>query len=717
MQNVAQQKYDFYVGLNEFQQQAVGFNEGLCAVIGNPGSGKTSTIVHRVGRLIQEGVNPDRIMAMTFTKKAAAEMNMRLARWGIETCRVGTIHSVCMQIAAAETNLMQCTVDAKDKLQWDLKRVLNDMRREKAIPNRGVDYEGVKRCVSSCKATGLCYIDGDPFWLNPQGEQRMLWNAERWSSLSGLSPRALLEVYRRFERKRATKGLMGFDDMLLWAWTALVYDAEARYKWRSRWDVVIVDEAQDSNPIQWDISRLLVGLDSCIPGVADLKHAPVRDEYSHNLMTVGDSSQAIYSFRDASPELFVEFSKDAGTTLIVLPINYRSNQTICNAGFSLVKGWDWHLGGAMESANGGRPDDAISVVEHDSSIREASSIIEEIQEMARFKGYKSCAILSRLRVGLDLFELECIRKRIRYVKVPQGSFLESKEVKDVLGYLRVAACLDDTGEWIRHIVNRPFRYFSKVWLDKCSTQAQEECRSLLDVMNSNRYDLNRPQRIELSDLCEVLMNLNKMAVKMQEYWTKNGDKPEEKSEGDSGIPGPADMVLVMLKDTDYIEALRREEGLMGMDESKKAMLSEIIRIARHFKTVYDFLVYINTLTIAIKRAAKSGLRVRDESKADDYLTLSTIHSAKGLEWEHVFIVDVVQGRFPCSMADDFDEELRLMYVAVTRAMHTCKVSYTRIEVGDDLADTELGETMNRIIMSPFVRKLNAFKPQGCTEKR
>lgn len=985
MQNVAQVRYDFYAGLNEFQQQVVAFNEGLCSVIGNPGGGKTMCVVHRIARLVQEGVNPDRIMAMTFTKKAATEMNIRLASCGIEGCRVGTIHSVCMQIAAAETGLMQCSVDAKDRLQWDLKRVLGEMRRDKDIPNRGVDYEGVSRFIGSCKATGICYIDGDPFWLNPIGEQRVLWNARRWTDKAGLNSVQLLHVYRNFERRRATKGLMSFDDMLLWAWMALICDPETRYKWRSRWDVVIVDEVQDSNPVQWDVARLLVGLDSCIPGVEDLKNPPAADAYPHNLMVVGDPSQchppntkvqtgpneyvridrlkngqtvsswnrnaqklvhnkkikvasrhfdgtlrvitvanrsvkvtpghkflcrwtnrnveiyvtyimfradlgyrvgwcklfnhykrgarsfhlaqqariekadgvwilkthssrrdaslyesimagryglptvtfetpwntyiydndaikyifqalakdnhkrarqclcdhhrdcryplypwpnrdpskqfsratyfhvyacnlmedlmslplpegkntwkpiesirrrkykgrvyslevggdhlyvadgivvhnSIYGFRDAAPELFVEFSTDPNTTQITLPINYRSNQTICNAGYSLVKGWDWHLGGHMESSRGDKPQDAISMREFDDPLTEASSVIAQIQEIAQGKGYKSCAVLSRLRVGLDLLELECIRKRIRYVKSPQGSFLESKEVKDVLGYLRVAGCLDPTGEWMRHIVNRPFRYFSKVFLDECSQQAAAENRSLLDVMDDRQRELSRPQRREFTQLCEVLRVMNNMATNMQRYADAKARGEEDKSAPKNG---PAEMMIYMLDKTDYMESLRREEGLLGMDESKKSMLSEIVRMGRHFSTVYDFLVYVNTLSVAIKRAGKTGLRVKDESKVQDYLTLSTIHSAKGLEWQHVFVVDVVQGRFPCAMADEFDEELRLMYVALTRAMHSCQVSYTHIEAGDDLTAQELQESSGRVIMSPFIKSLKKFKP-------
>lgn len=663
----------------------------------------TTCIVNRIGRLVSEGVDPNRIMAMTFTRKAAAEMNIRLSKWGISGCRVGTIHSVCMQIAAAETKLMHCSVDKNDRMQWELKNILGAMRRNRSIPNRGVDFEYVRRFISSCKASGICYIDTDPFYLNTRGEQCILVNAKRWAAAAGLPPVKLLDIYRSYEIRRTFKGLMSFDDMLLWAWMSLISDEEARYKWRARWHVVIVDEAQDSNPVQWDVSRLLVGLDSCIPNIEELKTAPKEDAYSHNLMTVGDSSQAIFGFRDAEPSIFVDFTTNKRSTQIVLPINYRSNQTICAAGFSLVQGQQWHLGGAMESAMGDKPKDALSLTEYDNTVTEVSTIMDEIQEIAQDSGYKSCAVLSRLRVSLDFFELECIRRRIKYIKVPHGSFLESKEVKDILGYVRVAACLDPTGEYLRHIVNRPFRYFSRAFIDDCAHQAQLENRSLLDVMDACKGNLNRPQRMELNKLSDLIMKLNKMAVSMQ-------NRAEKKEEGNSKakIYTPADMVTATLKDTDYLESIRLEDGLIGIDESKKAMLVEINRMAGQFKTAYDFLTYVDALIVAIKRASKTGLRVKDETKEEDYLTLSTIHSAKGLEWPNVFIVDVVQGRFPCSMADDFDEELRLMYVALTRAMHRCKVSYSTVGLDDRFADPEITEAAKQIIMSPFVRKLKRF---------
>lgn len=721
--------------LNPYQVEAVNIGEGQACLAGVPGAGKTGTIVARVARLVADGFDPEYILCMTFTKAAAQEMQERLKQLGIAGARVGTIHSVCRQIIAGDTHLLEeYDLDDRHRLAMELKKTLGDLRKKKKIPNSGVDLEGVSRYIEACKAKGLCYIYADPFGMNMRAEEFLLRQADNFKMLAGLPRQILMDVYLELERRRGIAGLYDFNDMLLWAWMVLLSDPDALDRWRGRWSVVIVDETQDSNPVQWDIARFLVGLNSCMKEINELPRAPRIKDCSHNLMVGGDPSQSIYAWRSAEPSLFVEFSKDKNVQDLVLPINYRSNPMICAVGTGLVRGKPWHLTGEIKSASKDMTTDAVAIDRYDDAAAEAEGIVQQCVELAQSGGgLRSCAVLSRLRVGLDLAEIACISRRIKYIKMASGSFFESREVRDILAYLRVASGYDTDGRWVAHIINRPFRYIGKAFINKCSAVAQDRGISLLDAMSLNSDDLSYKQQQAIDDLYSLLLRLNQIAAwaeKREAYRTEKiaeakvggdpaaemarlgkeeaplellealadarGDveglgmggagaikraraaqraaNPEQVAE-ELNSAGPAEMIALVLRDTDYLEELRREEGLLGMDESKAAMLAALQRMARSFPTTKEFLSYVDKLTVAVKQARKTGLKVR-EGSSTDALVLSTIHRAKGLEWKHVFLMDVVQGRFPNVRAEDADEELRLLYVAVTRAIETCRVSYT-----------------------------------------
>jgi superfamily I DNA/RNA helicase len=452
---------------------------------------------------------------------------------------------------------------------------------------------------------------------------------------------------------------------------------------------------------------------------------------------------SIYAWRNAVPKQMLDFYNHKDVTKFVLPINYRSNQTICTLASQMVTNRKWHLAGSIQSAVGNHDINAVQICEYSDPLDEAEAVVLQAQEYAVTEGLRSCAVLARLKISLDLIELVCIRKRLKYIKMAKGSFFDSKEVLDLLAYLRVAAGCDPSNQWLKRIINKPFRYIGRPYIDMCEERAVSLGISFLDSIMLHADTLSFAQHQALKKFYELLIALNRMIVETQEALlhseaqvaretdylekisaaqvaqtddllselaavdvplpastpvtstveeqkqaaTKDGrkDASTKASEGALDavaaklrklIVSPGEMIRHILQKTDYIEELRREEGLLGEDESKLAVLASLQRMAESFRSVYEFLSYIDTLATAVAGAAKTGLKVKDES-TEDALILSTIHSAKGTEFNNVFIVDVVQGRFPSVRTEEPEEELRLFYVAMTRAAKRLHISYAQ----------------------------------------
>ena len=1033
-----------FAKLNEYQRAVADVGEGLACVIGNPGSGKTGSLIARIARLIYDGLPPQYILAMTFTRAAATEMSERLKALGLHGARVSTIHSLCRQILAeSHLHLLDhVTVDEKGGLLIELRKIMGEFRKKNKIGWTGVDFEAVTRFISACKAESFSYVASDPFSLNMRAETAILHIASKYSKAAGIRPQVLRDLFFEQERRREIAGKMDFDDMLSWAWMTLLTSEEDRLRWRNRYSVVITDETQDSSPVQWDVSRLLAGMDSCIRFVKELpdKWQPKMDTKSHNLMTVGDVSQcldgatqittqdgtspletiipgqyatasvhgkpvyrkvlkkgdqikhsivkitledgrqlvgstdhlvflaipkaseyfhtylqynyefgfrvgntssfkavkskaacwrlkegggnllwlldahsseaaailhkeqlalrhsltdavytdvnsksrilanraeqlfaefgsngrkvlnayhmlfnrpvhitqrsfnhahsyvlqsltithvvgslhgseillessaladlqvrkrisdelgytviavkdrtwlirkrikdsalaqqfvcslqrileetlripvnvrmtlanavgpefekftastlsgavpglyvwtqkgvakkiiahehiietrelhdieiesatnyfangiavhnSIYSWRSATPSLFMDFWKRDDVQKLNLPINYRSNNQICKASSELVKGKAWHLGGEIVAHDKTEVTNKIKTVHYDTVENEAAHVVSKCKELAIDDGLRSCAILARLKVSLDLAEIECIRHRIKYIKMASGSFFESKETQAILGYLRVAGGWDPDGRWLHYIINQPFRFIGKELIRKGEMEARTNGLPLLDaLLGPCASEMNGRQRTALEELRKLLLELNSMIIKAEMH---NGNAavalksdPKEESDPDilRGKLGPVEGITLMLRKTKYLEALRREEGLIRFDESKETAIEALRRISSQFLSYREFLGYVDQIINAVTRARKTGLRL-SEGATDDALILSTAHRSKGLEFKHVFIIDTTEGTFPCSRAEDMDEELRLFYVAVTRAAKTCEVSWS-----------------------------------------
>jgi DNA helicase II / ATP-dependent DNA helicase PcrA len=372
---------------------------------------------------------------------------------------------------------------------------------------------------------------------------------------------------------------------------------------------------------------------------------------------------SLYGFRGATPEYFVDFAQDRGTGLYQLPVNYRSNKDICALASSLVREKDWHLTGDIQP--GPDAEQLTPPLSHGAPIRfqeflnsnyEAQWVVAEAMRMREELGsWRSITVLSRLSMFLNLVELECIRNNIPYEKRASGDFVGGRDIAALVGYLRVAGGWDPTGKWERAIVNTPFRYIGKQALydaDNAKKPGESYIDTLLDVAK-----LSVRQRESLRDLRQLLVVLRKRIEK--------GAKPQE-------------LLKSVLKWTGFMESLRQESGTTGIDSTKMAVVANIEWLSGLYDSTQEFLAYMDQLGEGLKLGRK---RLKTEDSSQDALVLSTIHSFKGQEASVVFLCDLVQGRHPWDRAHSMDEELRLAYVAVSRAKLALTITFSRSEDG------------------------------------
>jgi DNA helicase-2/ATP-dependent DNA helicase PcrA len=660
-------------GCNEEQRQAIDTGPGLAALVGAPGSGKTRCIVGRIARLVHDGLFGQYILAVTFTRTAAWEMNVRLVELGVTGCRVGTIHSVANQILDTEWALYKGKLISEFRLGQIVDQTVSQLKKNGVLRSLiSFDRQAVLDYIEECKSTGVCILSGNPLGSNDVAHPRQLKLAEPYAKEMKCSPMSLVTIYQAVEDSRHASNGLTYDDMQLWAWMLLLCREDIRKKWRYKWSTIIVDEAQDSSLIQWDFARLLAGLDSQAPEAAALESAPERDDYPHNLMVAADGSQSLYSFRYAVPEMLVEFALSEDVQLQTLPRNYRSVPSICSLGYELVKDYEWHLVGEIKPVREEGEIDSIKVREYPSVLAEAQGIIEIARAQ---RSFQDIAVLCRLSAFLHLVEVECIRNKIPYVKRAKGSFTDAPEVLDLLAYLRLANGSEDN-KVISRVINAPYRYISGWLIKEALAEARPGRGKGMEVVRYIRRHrrLSMKQRRRMGELQDLLLELLEK------------DRP------------PVQELKMVIEATGYSRLRRgREEA---PDEAASAVISTLVAISEQHENTEDFLIYMDRLKAAVATGQRQLKRKDLDKGAGDFLVLSTIHRAKGLEFPVVVVADVVQGRCPCKLSDNYEEEVRLFYVAVTRAANQVFITHSR--------------NMSSQQMSPFV--LSTIAALGSREK-
>ena len=580
-------------GLNPEQTAAVQHRDGPLRLGAVAGSGKTETLTRRIANLVIGGVMAARILALTFSKKAAGEMNERLYKLLPDGgARVGTFHSFALEVLRrdGQGEYEKDNLDTKDRYRTIVKQVVGfkGMNWTKADVTLLLSFIG--RCKASVEL--------------PDSEAalaRAVALAQRQPGPSTV-PRLLVEAYARAEKERKDRALVTFDDMLLDCCLLFESSEQARDSWASRYDYVEQDEAQDVSPVQ---NRIAIAM--------------ARDH--RNYMIVGDPAQAIFQFRGADPASMVRFAEEwPGTTTIGMVRNYRCGRDIAKAANGILANMAVKLEG-MEIVSERDTDGHVRVRSYRDQDEEGQSIAQLAMELHQDgMPWSSMAVLYRVNAQSRALEEAFLSERIPHVVVGGHGFYERKEIKDLLSYLRAA---QSESEWdqVRRSINAPFRYLGAAFLDRCEKAVEDgesEGMTWPDFVRTVAQQSGVWQKQRSS--VEGWASLVEWVTREIELGDKLVDKTAfEQIRGEGETRGlPAAILDRIVMQTDFIGWLTKDEGEESTENNRGSNVRELVRTAGRFKTVAEFLEHVDD---TIARAS-----VEARKKKMDAVSLMTIHA-------------------------------------------------------------------------------------------
>ena len=609
-------------GLNPEQRAAVTQTSGPVLVLAGAGSGKTRVITVRIAYLISNGVLPEKILAMTFTNKAAAEMRERLGKLvgkkKASSVIASTFHSFCLRTLreyAAEIGYPEgfTIADSSDQLA-----ILKLSLRELHIPEARLKIPELQSRISLAKNR----LDTPESFLARPGDTKHELVGRVWEKYR--------DVLRRSRR-------LDFDDLLTETLRLLREKKAVRLELQARHRYLLVDEYQDTNGVQFEIVRQLVGPE---------KH----------LCVVGDDDQSIYGWRGADVSKILGFDKSfPGAKMVKLETNYRSTSQILGAANRVIKNNPNRHDKALRSAIGdGEP--LMAVTMRDESV-EAEKVVAEIKHLvSQGHAYSDFAILFRTAVQPRPFEAELRMKEVPYVLVGGMSFFDRKEVRDVLAYLRVVANPRDEASLLR-IVNSPPRGVGKTTLDRVLEFATQEGVSVADAFD-------RAQEIPKINMkaVEAVQGLRARLREIHRLHPKGEDLVE--------------LSRRVVEEVAYRDEVRRLYPEEDEFEKRWAAVDEVFNFAENYvsrRKRPGLLGFLNELSLSASESDSAEDAARRQA-----VTLMTLHSSKGLEYPRVYLVGLEEGVLPHQRAaaeDGVEEERRLAYVGITRAQRALTLSW------------------------------------------
>ena len=618
--------------LNESQREAVVYTAGPSLVIAGAGSGKTRVLTYKIAYLLQQGLPPQSILALTFTNKAAREMKERIATLtDTETARrlwMGTFHSIFSRILRYEADRIGYPHDFTIYDTADSKSLLRSIIKEMQLDDKVYRLNMIQSRISNAKNALVTYKAYE------QSKELIEHDMESKVPL-------VRDIYKRYQNRCQQAGAMDFDDLLLQTNILFRDHPDVLDKYRNFFQFVLVDEYQDTNFAQHLIVQRLC-------------------EKHQRICVVGDDAQSIYSFRGANIDNILQFkSQYPGCRIFKLERNYRSTQNIVNAANSLIHKNTKQIPKTVYSEK--EEGNKVCVFSSYSDYEEGYAVAGKINDMQlRNYEYADFAILYRTNAQSRILE-EALRKRGIPYKIYGGlSFYQRKEVKDVISYLRLIVNPHDE-EAFKRVINYPARGIGDTTLNKLITAATDNNVSLWTVLND-------PIGYALSINSGTAKKLSNFRELIQSFINRNEAHSAE------------EITAVVVKESGIVSVLFQDRSVEGI--SKQENLQELLKGISEFcelrreegiehVSLADFLSEISLLTD----------QDNDKDEQANKVTMMTVHAAKGLEFKNVFVVGMEEDLFPSMMAKDnpraVEEERRLFYVAITRAEQNCILTYAK----------------------------------------
>lgn len=591
---------DFLDGLNDKQRQAVTSTEGYLRIIAGAGTGKTRVITHRIAYLIDSlNVKPYRILALTFTNKAAKEMKDRVEKilhqekTPVTIC---TFHALCVRILKEDIEHLRYPKSFLILDGDDQKTILKGIYKQLNIDAKMVPYPSILSFISKQKTARI----------SPQEciEQMRELDIDLTQA----------NIFDLYEKQKQLQSALDFDDLLLKVLALFEQFDTILQKWQQRYDYIHVDEFQDTNDIQFMIVKML-------------------SQRCHNLCVVGDADQTIYTWRGANTKLILDFDKMfENVKTVTLEKNYRSTKSILKIANKLIAHNQLRIKKQLLTDNG--VGHAISYTTFMTPEQEAQHVAAQISCLVRNgeSQYHECAILYRANYLSRPFEQALINQQVPYRLYGGTKFFERKEVKDMLGYLRLVEFQDDLS--FLRVINTPRRGIGDKTLEQIHAISTTHNIPLFEAVKQMSFSTTVQTKInELISLVDTVKSMDIISEKL----------------------------IYLLDHSGYRELLK-----LDTDNTRLENVEELIQSVISYEnentesTTEDYLHEIALYT--------GG----DEKTTGDYVSLLTIHAAKGLEFDHVYLVGFNQEDFPsqralAESAEQVEEERRLAYVAFTRA--------------------------------------------------
>ena len=611
-----------YDTLNREQKEAVFHTEGPLLLLAGAGSGKTRCLTHRIAYLIDEmGVKPWNILAITFTNKAAGEMRERVNRlvdYGADQVWVSTFHSMCVRILRRHIDRIGFANEFTIYDTDDQKTVMKNICKRLDINTKIYKERALLGAISSAKDE---LIGVSEYALNAGND---------------MNQRTHAMVYREYQETLQKNNALDFDDLLVKTVELFKSCPEILDSYQERFQYIMVDEYQDTNTAQFELVRLLA-------------------QKNRNLCVVGDDDQSIYKFRGANIRNILDFEKYFPEAKVIkLEQNYRSTQSILDAANAVISNNERRKDKALWTERGsGEP---VHFRQFDNAYEEAEYIADDVCRKVRKQGaqYKDFAVLYRTNAQARLLEERMIMEGVPYNVVGGTNFYARAEIKDILAYLKtIDNGRDDVA--VRRIINIPKRGIGAVTVEKIEDYAQMRDVSLYDAM----------------EMADEIMSLGKTAAKIRPFVQLIRELRKASSELTI-----AELIQKIVEKIQYVQYLQDNDDESA--EDRIANVDELITKAVAYQEMHD---EANLTEFLAEVALVADIdKVEDD---DNRVLLMTLHSAKGLEFPHVYLAGMEDGLFPGQSAiwtndqEDIEEERRLAYVGITRAMNDLTLTCAR----------------------------------------